>query len=84
MKQTKAIMEYSLQTFIKEIIDSVDKGWELDERDPPDVWGTTYECRMVRSDDVTEEIRASRAEILRKAREAKAAKAAAAKLAEQE
>ena len=83
MKQTKVILQYNLQTFIKEITDSVNNGWEIDDNDPPDVWGTAYECRMVREDEVAEEIRISRAEILHKARAAKAAKAAAAKAEQQ-
>jgi len=79
VKQTKVILQYNLQTFIQEILESVENGWELDQNDPPCVWGTSYECRMTRADDVPEEYKITRAEILHKARAAKAAKAAAAK-----
>lgn len=75
-RQTKAIVEYGLPTFVKAILDACEDGWEVDFDNPPCTWGTTYEAHLTRSADITDEQRLSRAEILAKARAAKAAKAA--------
>lgn len=75
-RQTKAIIEYGLPGFINALLEAVEAGWEVDEDNPPAVYGFAYETHLTRSADITDEQRATRSEILAKARQAKADKAA--------
>lgn len=82
MKQTKVVLEYSLEEFIFQIAKQVREGWDFDPNQPPGQYGRMYESHMLREPteaqvqkDAAEAAKPSRAEILAKARAAKAAKA---------
>lgn len=76
-RQTKAIIEYGLPNFISSLLEALEQGWEIDDDNPPAVYGFAYEAHLSRSADITDEQKATRAEILARARQAKADKAAA-------
>lgn len=74
MKNSKAILTGNLESFIVQILEAVDEGWELDPSNPPTMLGYNFECIMLRDSGIMDEIKRTRAEILASARAAKAAK----------
>jgi hypothetical protein len=71
----KTLMDPNLIVFVQLILDAVADGWTIDPQNPPNMVGYWYETIVQREDEPA--TKASRAEILAKARAAKAAKAAA-------
>lgn len=77
MKLSKTIQNPNLELFIREVIEATSQEWEIDPKNPPQMYGFYYETIMLRDEEIADEVKASRAEILARARAAKAAKAAA-------
>jgi hypothetical protein len=75
---TKTLIKYGLPDYTEALAEALKAGWELDASNPPTVIGFTFTCPLKRDDGIEDPVKLSRAEILRKAREAKAAKAAGA------
>ena len=74
MKNSKAILTGNLESFVVQILEAADDGWELDPSNPPAMLGYNFECIMLRDSDIKDEVKLTRAEILANARAAKAAK----------
>jgi hypothetical protein len=74
MKNSKAILTGNLESFVVQILEASDEGWEIDPSNPPTMLGYNFECIMLRDSDIKDEAKLTRAEILANARAAKAAK----------
>lgn len=85
MKTSKPVLNANLGEFIKEIIVLAGQGWEIDDNNPPSLFGYMYETVMLRDENIEDPpAPLTRAEIAAKAREAKAAKKAAKEETEKE
>lgn len=74
----KTLTCMGLQDYTKALVEAIKAGWEIDSSNPPIVIGFTFTCPLKRDDGIEDPLKPSRAEILRRAREAKALKAAGA------
>jgi hypothetical protein len=81
MSETKTIINANLGLFLREFQEHVQLGWEVDENNPPNIWGIAYETGLVRTDKSIAALAArdpgappvkTRAEILAHAREVRA------------
>lgn len=73
-KVSKTIQDPNLIVFINDIVAAVKDGWELDDQNPPGLYGFYYEVQLLKDENLIEPPKPSRAEILANARATKAAK----------
>lgn len=74
MKVNKTVMDANLVVFVQQVVELAKEGWEMDETNPPALYGFYYECKMLKEESEIEEPKKTRAEILADARAAKKAK----------
>lgn len=67
----KIIQEPNLILFVRYIVDAVKEGWELDDQQPPGLYGYYYETHLLMDENLVPAVKPSRAEILGNARKAK-------------
>lgn len=48
--ETKTLIDRSLTAFLRDFQEHIQLGWEIDENNPPHIWGVCYETGLVRSD----------------------------------
>lgn len=75
-KATKVIQSPNLAEFVKLVVEASRDGWEIDDMNPPSLYGYFYETVLLKDENDVEPPKPTRAEILAKARASKAQKAA--------
>lgn len=77
MKARKVIQSHNLIEFVSLIVQATKEGWEVDEMNPPSLYGYLYETHVLIDENDVPEAKPTRTEILTTARAAKKAKATA-------